>query len=216
MAEIRPIHLDNHLLVVNKPAGLLVQGDNTGDPTLFEQAQLFLKERFNKPGNVYLGLVHRLDRPVSGVVVFARTSKAASRLSEQFRTKTIVKTYKAIVEGKIDDSGTLKDYIVRKRVTSAISNSKLGKAAVLRYRRLQYEKGLSLVEVNIETGRHHQIRVQLSNLGFPILGDFRYGSKTQFPFKSIALHGYSIQLTHPVTQKDLYFSANPEIRWPLY
>ena len=210
------IYLDNHLLVVNKPAGILIQGDKTGDETLFDQAKLYLKKAFHKPGNVYLGLIHRLDRPVSGVVVFARTSKAASRLSEQFRNKSVAKIYRALVEGKTVEQGILKDRILRKGPTSCIAKHGQGKQAILTYRRLQQKDGLSHLEITIETGRHHQIRVQLSHLGFPILGDFRYGSKREFPQRSIALHSHSITLQHPVSKEDLIFTAKPEIPWPLY
>ena len=216
MKESQIIYLDNHLLVLNKPAGVLIQGDKTGDETLFDQAKLYLKKTFNKPGNVYLGLIHRLDRPVSGVVVFARTSKAASRLSEQFRKKSVTKVYRALVEGNTDEQGTLKDRILRKGPTSHIVKSDQGKQAILIYRRLQQKSGLSHLEITIETGRHHQIRVQLSHLGFPILGDFRYGSKREFPQRSIALHAHSINLQHPVSKKQLIFTAKPEIPWPLY
>ncbi len=216
MKDSQIIYLDNHLLVVNKPAGILIQGDKTGDETLFDQAKLYLKTAFGKPGNVYLGLVHRLDRPVSGIIVFARTSKAASRLSEQFRKKSVTKVYRALVEGKTAEKGTLKDRILRKGPTSHIVKGDKGKPATLVYRCLQQKNGLSHLEVELETGRHHQIRVQLSHLGFPIVGDFRYGSKREFPQRSIALHSHSITIQHPVSKKDLAFTAKPEIPWPLY
>ncbi len=215
MFPLDVIYLDNHLLVVNKPAGVLIQGDISGDKSLFYYAQQYLKTKFNKPGNVYLGLVHRLDRPVSGVVVFAKTSKAAARLSDQFRNKTIKKTYLALVRGRIPNSGTLEDRIERKGVTSKIMKNGSGKEAKLHYKRLRYQEEISLVEIQLETGRHHQIRVQFSNLGFPILGDFRYGSKEKFPLKAIALHAYSLQFTHPTTKDSLLFSSNPNELWPL-
>ncbi|MBU2510932.1 RluA family pseudouridine synthase [bacterium] len=209
------IYQDNHLLVVNKPAGVLIQGDKSGDKSLYHHVQHYLKTTLNKPGNVYLGLVHRLDRPVSGVVVFAKTSKAASRLSEQFRKKTIKKSYIALVKGKIPTSGTLVDQIERMGVTSRIVTDGTGKDAKLSYRRLLYQKEISLVEIQLETGRHHQIRIQFSNLGFPILGDFRYGSKEKFPLKAIALHAHSLQITHPTTKESMIFSSNPSELWPL-
>jgi 23S rRNA pseudouridine1911/1915/1917 synthase len=216
MQDLDLVFLDNHLLVVNKPAGLLIQGDKTGDTTLFQIAKHYLKKAFNKPGNVYLGLVHRLDKPVSGLVVFARTSKAAARLSEQLREKTMKKTYRALVKGKTPDSGILEDYIIRNGSTSQIADRKVGKQAILTYRRLVFQNGISLLEIDLQTGRHHQIRVQLANLGFPILGDFKYGSKESFPINSIALHACSLRLHHPVKLDERIFIAAPAIRWPIY
>ncbi len=208
------IYQDNHLFVVEKPAGMLVQGDKSGDKSLLDHVKSYIKMEFNKPGNVYLGLVHRLDRPVSGVIVLARTSKAASRLSEQFRQKKVKKVYWALVKGKIRDQGELKDFIQRMGVNSKISKKQNGKSAELSFRRLQYSHGLSLVEINLGTGRHHQIRIQLSNIGYPIIGDFRYGSKEVFPQKTLALHARSITIQHPVTKKIMTFSATLEKTWP--
>lgn len=215
MVQLDIVYQDNHLIVVNKPAGVLIQGDKSGDRPLCDYVQHYIKTTFNKPGNVFLGLVHRLDRPVSGVVVFAKTSKAASRLSTQFRQKTIRKTYLALVKGKPPVSGILEDRIERNGVTSRIVQEKTGKLSKLTYQRLQYRKGLSLVEVHLETGRHHQIRVQLANLGFPILGDFRYGSKEKFPHKSVALHAHNLQLIHPTTKEKIAFSSSLPEYWPL-
>lgn len=210
------IYTDNHLLVVDKPAGVLIQGDKTGDPSLLEAGKQHLKEVFHKPGNVYLGLVHRLDRPVSGVVIFARTSKAASRLSEQIRRRSIKKRYYALVKGEIPSKGTLEHRIERDGATSRVhpSDHSRGKLAKLRYQRLKFDKGISLIEVDLETGRHHQIRAQLSAIGFPILGDFRYGSKVKFPYKTLALHAVSISIQHPTTGKELTFGAPPPDEWP--
>ncbi|MEA1987369.1 MAG: RNA pseudouridine synthase [Candidatus Marinimicrobia bacterium] len=197
------IYEDNHLLVVNKPAGLLVQGDKTGDITLLEIAKQYIKEKYNKPGNVYLGLVHRLDRPASGVIVFARTSKSASRLSKQFREKTIDKKYVALVEGKIPETGTLKDNILRNGVTSKINQN--GKPSELRYKLIEYKNNISKIKIDLITGRHHQIRVQFANHGNPILGDFRYGSKIKFGDRAIALHSYSLAINHPVKKERMVF-----------
>lgn len=210
------IYSDNHLLVVNKPAGMLIQGDQTGDLSLLEAGKQYLKERFQKPGNVYLGLVHRIDRPVSGVVVFARTSKAASRLSEQIRQKSVQKRYLALVKGKTPASGKLEHRIERREATSKIfpPESSKGKLARLTYQRLKFEQGISLVDVDLETGRHHQIRAQLATIGFPILGDFRYGSKEKFPNKTIALHATSISIRHPTTGEALTFEVPPPATWP--
>lgn len=216
MQDLDLVFMDNHLLVVNKPAGLLVQGDQSGEVTLFQTAKLYLKETFNKPGNVYLGLVHRIDKPVSGLIVFARTSKAAARLSEQIRAKSMKKTYRALVKGKTPDSGILEDFIARNGSTSQITDGSVGKRAVLAYRRLGFQNGISLLEIDLKTGRHHQIRVQLANLGFPILGDNKYGSQEPFLPHSIALHACSLQLLHPVQLDTRIFSAAPAIQWPLY
>jgi len=210
------LYIDNHLLVVCKPAGMLVQGDKTGDPTLLERARSYIKQEFNKPGNVYLGLVHRLDRPVSGVVVLARTSKAAGRLSRQIRNKEIEKRYWALVEGNPPQQNRLVDDIQREGATSKIVEKGTGKTAEMRYQRLMHSKGISLLEVDLVTGRHHQIRLQLANMGFPIIGDFRYGSKLKFPNRSIALHARSIQLLHPVQLKKVLFEAEPADYWPFY
>lgn len=209
-----PLYIDNHLLVLFKPAGLLIQGDRTGDPSLHELARQYLKQSFHKPGNVFLGLVHRLDRPVSGVVVFARTSKAAGRLSTQFRQKQVKKTYWALVEGNPPDEAILSDRIRRNGVTSVIDATAAGKAARLSYRLLKQFQACALLEIDLDTGRHHQIRLQLSNFGFPILGDFRYGSNKPFPKRAVALHARSLALKHPVRNEYLTFSAPLEPHWP--
>ena len=206
--------MDNHLLVVNKPAGMLVQGDKTGDLSLLEAARDYLKKEFNKPGNVYLGLVHRLDRPVSGVVVLARTSKAAGRLSRQIREKTVKKTYWALVEGNPPHRQKLVNDIERAGATSRIVKTGLGKSAVLEYQRLGIAQDQSLLEIDLSTGRHHQIRLQLSNIGYPIIGDFRYGSKRKFPNRSIGLHARAISLKHPVRDEVMQFEAEPPNYWP--
>ncbi|MCP4755711.1 MAG: RluA family pseudouridine synthase [Proteobacteria bacterium] len=215
MLPFEVIYIDNHLLVVRKPAGMLVQGDRTGDISLLEHARIYLKREFNKPGNVYLGLVHRLDRPVSGVVVLARTSKAAARLSEQFRKKEVTKIYWALVQGKISAHGKLTSRIERNGATSRIVVGNSGKIASLLYRRIAHGNGISLVEVELETGRHHQIRVQLADQGYPILGDFRYGSKVKFPKKALALHARGLTVAHPVRKEKMEFVAELESFWPL-
>ncbi len=213
MSDPEVLYLDNHLLVVRKPAGLLIQGDRTGDPTLLEQAREYVKRRYNKPGNVFLGLVHRLDRPVSGVVVFARTSKAASRLSEQFRSRRVNKTYLALVEGEIPKQGKFEDQIARRETKSRIVNEG-GQKAELTFLRRSIHKGVSCTEINLGTGRHHQIRVQFAHRGYPILGDFKYGSRMPFPEKSIALLAQAISLTHPTRQEEMTFSTEPDAYWP--
>ena len=207
------IYLDNHLMVVNKPAGLLVQGDRTGDATLLDICKAFLKEKFDKPGNVFLGPVHRLDRPASGVIVLARTSKAASRLVEQFKAREVGKTYRALVKGRVEASGLFEDYISRKRNTSHISDSSKGQYAQLHFKRLAANERYSYVEIELGTGRHHQIRVQFARRGHPVVGDFRYGSREIFHEKAIALHAYSISFTHPTKKTLLEFSAEPAAFW---
>lgn len=205
------IYEDNHLLVINKPSGLLVQGDKTGDPDLLTLAKQYLKEKYNKPGNVYLGLVHRLDRPVSGVVVLARTSKAASRLSAQIREREVEKIYIALAEGCIPEGGKWQDQISRRKATAFLDAN--GKMAELEFNRLQYVQNISLVSIDLKTGVHHQIRVQFASRGFPLLGDLRYGAHTSFPDKAIGLHARSFSCTHPTRGERVRFTADPDIRW---
>ncbi len=208
------IYIDNHLLVVNKPAGMLVQGDKTGDISLLDICKEFIKEKYNKPGNVFLGLMHRLDRPVSGVIVLARTSKAASRLTDQFRKRLPEKKYYALVHGLVPQEDKYSDMILRKDVKSVITKKKNGKLAKLSFKLLKYLDKISMVEVKLETGRHHQIRVQFSHRGFPLLGDFRYGSNSTLPDKSIALHAHSLKIIHPTKKEEMTFTADLPNFWP--
>jgi len=203
------LYLDNHLIVINKPAGVLVQGDASGDLDLLTAGKAFLKERFNKPGNVFLGLVHRLDRPVSGVMVFARTSKAASRLSNQFRARTVQKRYVAMVKGRMTGSGTLIDYVRKdhRKVRIVDENHPKGLRAELSYKVLKHIKGRSIVLVKLATGRPHQIRVQLANQGFPIIGDFKYGAKEELDGRNLALHSGLLEIEHPTRQERMKWSA---------
>lgn len=211
------LYIDNHILAVNKPPGIPVQGDISGDPSLFAQAKTFIKQKYKKPGNVYLALIHRIDRPASGVVLFARTSKAAGRLSEQLRENTMKKIYTAIVDGCIDLKGEYRDYIVRKAVNSYISQSGIhGKYSTLTFSRQSIFKNQSLVKIYLKTGRHHQIRVQFSHRGHPIIGDFRYGSKRKFPGKALALHAKTIQFQHPTLKKETIISAEFPMNWNQY
>ncbi len=207
------IYEDNHLLVVNKPAGQLVQGDQTGRTSLLEEARAWLKETYNKPGNVFLGLVHRLDRPASGVLVLARTSKAASRLSEEIRSRRPRKIYWAQLAGEIPPQGQFIDQLERDEFSSRVIAAPAGKEARLSYTRLNYADGISLVEIALETGRHHQIRVQFSHRGFPILGDRRYGSKRSFAKDAIALHAREMIIRHPTLQEEMCFVAEPHEGW---
>jgi 23S rRNA pseudouridine1911/1915/1917 synthase len=178
--EIKIIYEDNHLLVVEKPPNMLTQSDSTGDADLLSVLKEDLKLRYNKPGEAYLGLVHRLDRPVGGVMVFAKTSKAASRLSEQIRNRTFKKNYYAVVHGMPEKSfGTYEDYLYKDEETNTVSvvteESGKGKIARLDYEVLENWEGMSLVKINLHTGRSHQIRVQFANAGQPLFGDRKYG-----------------------------------------
>lgn len=205
------LYEDNHLLVVNKPAGLLVQGDRTGDQDLLTLAKQYLKEKYSKPGNVFLGLVHRLDRPVSGVVVLARTSKAASRLSAQIRGRTVKKQYLALAEGCVPEHGEWQDYIGRRGVTGRIDQR--GKQAVLSFTRIQSRENVSYVVIDLITGVHHQIRVQFASRGYPLLGDLRYGAHRVFPGRAVALHARSFSCLHPTRGEIVRFTAEPGAGW---
>lgn len=214
---MNPIYIDNHLLVVEKPAGTLTQADDTGDLDLLSIWREFIRIRYSKPGNVFLGLVHRLDRPVSGLVVFARTSKAASRLSDQLRAQTIEKKYLALVEGRPELTGILEDHLLKKgrRVKISRPDKKGAKKARLTYRTLAESGGRSLVEISLETGRSHQIRVQFASRGFPLVGDLKYGATSEFDGKNLALHAFSLSFDHPTRRERVqFYSALPPV-WPV-
>jgi len=205
---------DNHLLVVRKPAGVLVQPDETQDGTLIDMAKEYVKQRFAKKGNVYIASVHRLDRPVSGVVVFARTSKAAARLSEQFRGREVRKVYWALVEGTTPAEGTLRNRLVRRGRRSRVSRGASGKQAKLEFRRVAVLDDKSALVILLHSGRHHQIRVQMSAMGHPVVGDKRYGSTQPFPQRAIALHARSISIEHPTRAETLTFQCGVDDYWP--
>jgi 23S rRNA pseudouridine1911/1915/1917 synthase len=216
-AEMPPVIFeDNHLLVVNKPAGMLVQGDYTGDEPLAEIGKRWLKEKYNKPGNVFLGVAHRIDRPVSGVVVMAKTSKALERLNESFREKRVEKVYWAVVKNAPpDQSGTVIHYLQKNQQTNtskafakARSDAKLSE---LSYKVIGRSKEYYLLEVRPVTGRHHQIRVQLSSIGCTIKGDVKYGFARANDDRSIHLHARSITLPHPVSKEAVSFTADPPL-----
>lgn len=210
MNKLEILYEDNHIIVVVKPTNILSQADNTGDLDMLTIIKDYLKEKYHKPGNVYLGLVHRLDRPVSGVMVFAKTSKAASRLSKEVQDHTFKKTYLAVVNGcNIEDSGEYIDYIVKQGDNSSkVVDSKQGKYCKLVYNVLERNKdlNLALVNINLETGRHHQIRVQFAHHGHILYGDQRYGISDK---KQIALHAYKIEFVHPTTKEVMIFSKIP-------
>lgn len=218
--ELKVIYEDNHLLVVDKPPGLLVQGDRSGDLTLTEVAKDYLRVKYEKSGNVYLGLVHRLDRNVSGVVLLARTSKAASRLSAAFRDKKITKIYQAVVAGRPDPSGgDLKAFLGARAdgrgVTRAAEEPFPGaRESLLGFRTLETGRAFSLVEIRPVTGRRHQIRAQMALIGHPLLGDVKYGSGRGLPGHRIALHAFALELDHPVGGKPLRLETKPPANWP--
>ena len=211
------IHEDNHLLAVYKPSGLLVQGDRTGDVCLLDLGKRWLKERYHKPGKVFLAMVHRLDRPVAGVVLFARTSKAAGRLSRQFRERTVEKRYLAVVHGRVScESGRLIHHIERRDRMSRVvpAPSDLSREARLRYTVLGTDREASLLRVCLETGRRHQIRIQLAQMGHPILGDLRYGAETPLPDRQIALLAHELRVDHPTREARLVFTSPIPQQWP--
>ncbi|WP_162053811.1 RluA family pseudouridine synthase [Pontibacter pamirensis] len=212
MLEI--LYEDNHVLAVNKPAGLLVHGDETGDTTLADLAKEYIREKYNKPGNVFIGVVHRLDRPVSGVILLAKTSKALARLNELFRSKKTKKTYWAVVQNRpAQEEGTLVHWLVKdsaKNITKAYAKeNKSGQRSELNYKLLSAQQNKYLLEVNPITGRSHQIRVQLASMRCPILGDLKYGAPQPLPDKSIALHARQLQFEHPTLKTPVTVSALP-------
>ncbi len=206
------VYEDNHIIVVNKSSSEIVQGDKTGDESLSDTIKQYLKEKYAKPGNVFLGVVHRLDRPVSGLVVFAKTSKALARLNEMFRNGEVKKIYWAIVKQRPEvEEGELMHYLVRNEKQNKsyaydreVKNSK---KAVLHYRLIGCSQNYSLLEVELKTGRHHQIRCQLAKIGCPIKGDLKYGFPRSNPDGSISLVARRISFIHPVSKKPIELTA---------
>ena len=206
------LYEDNHIIAVNKSSSEIVQGDKTGDQPLSETIKLYLKEKYNKPGDVFLGVVHRLDRPVSGVVLFAKTSKALTRLNEMFRTQEIKKTYWAIVKEKPEQpEGRLEHYLTRnEKQNKSMAYDKPrsdAKKAALSYRMIAQSDTYYLLEVQLETGRHHQIRCQLAKMGCPIKGDLKYGFPRSNPNGGISLHARSVEFIHPVSKEFIQLTA---------
>lgn len=208
MNNLKILYEDNHIIVVIKPYNVPVQADSSNDLDMLTIIKNYIKEKYNKPGNVYLGLVHRLDRPVGGVMVFAKTSKAASRLSEEVRTNKIHKTYLTVVHGILDKKC---DKLINKmskneKNHNSYIDEKNGKEAILEYKVIKEEDNLSLLKINLITGRHHQIRLQLSNINHPIYGDQRYGFQDK---KQIMLYAYKLEFIHPVTKEVMIFKNLP-------
>ncbi|MBR3145837.1 MAG: RluA family pseudouridine synthase [Bacilli bacterium] len=217
MNKLEVLYEDNHIIVVVKPYNVLSQGDSTGDTSIMDMVKEYIKVKYHKPGNVYLGLVHRLDRPVGGIMVFARSSKAAARLTKAFNEHKITKKYLAIVHGKMEKE---KDTLVDKIEKTSDGNSIIsenGKEAILDYEVLEYnkEKDCSLVSIVLKTGRHHQIRVQFASRGHYLLGDQRYGVLDN---KQISLFSYYLSFTHPVTKEVLEFRRMPDKKdyWTIF
>ena len=216
MENLKVLYEDNHIIVVVKPVNIPSQGDKTGDEDMLTIIKKYLKEKYNKPGDVYLGLVHRLDRPTGGVMVFAKTSKAASRLSEQVRNKDFHKKYLCIVDGKMEkERGTFKDYLLKNEKNNMSKVVKIGtknsKEAILDYEVIKYneEINMSVVKVDLHTGRHHQIRVQFASRNHSLSGDQKYGNRGRN--KGLALWAYSLSFVHPVKKERMIFEEYPQI-----
>lgn len=215
MNELKVIYEDNHIIVVEKKPNIPSQKDKTEDIDMLTIIKQYIKEKYNKPGEVYLALIHRLDRPVGGVMVFAKTSKAAARLSEEVRSRNLKKEYLVIVDGKMEkEEGTIEDYLLKNEKTNTSKVVKEGtknsKYAKLDYEVLKYNKeiNLSVLKINLHTGRHHQIRVQLASSGHSICGDQKYGTRGRG--KQISLWAYKLSFLHPTTKKELTFYSIPE------
>lgn len=222
-SNIQVLYEDNHLLAINKRPGDIVQGDKTGDAPLSEIAKSYLKKKYNKPGNVFLGVIHRIDRPVSGVVVFAKTGKALSRMNAKLQNKTFDKTYWAIVEKMPSQpNGSIEHYLIKnekKNKSFAIDRPKKGyKHSELNYNLIATSDRYFLLNIDPKTGRHHQIRVQLSTIGCPIKGDIKYGAKRTNKDASISLHARKVTFEHPTLKEKLTIIAPPpsENLWKLY
>ncbi len=210
----RILYQDNHLIIVNKLPSEIVQGDKTGDTPLSEIVKSYIKEEYNKPGNVFTGVIHRIDRPTSGVIIFAKTSKALSRMNELIKIRGLKKTYWAIVKNKPkSNEGELKHYLVRnsKKNKSFAHNNSVpeSKEAVLNYKLIGSSDNYYLLEIDLKTGRHHQIRAQLAAIGCPIKGDLKYGFARSNKDASISLHAYSVEFMHPIKKENIKVIAPP-------
>ena len=203
MIKLNILYEDNHIIVVFKPAGILSQADKTGDDDMLTLIKKYIKEKYNKPGNVYLGLVHRLDRQVSGIMVFAKTSKAASRLSEEIRNNKMHKKYRAIIHGYLDKKeGTLINRIEKLDNKKVLIDTPSGKEAILNYKVIKEKNNLSLVDIDLVTGRYHQIRIQFASINHSLLGDYLYN---KMDTNNLALVSYSLSFIHPTTKEKMNF-----------
>ena len=213
----RIIYIDNHLIAVTKPAGLLTQPDRNTNESLIDQTRQWIKEKYNKPNNIFLGLVHRLDRNVSGVVLFARTSKAASRLSKQFREGIPKKYYKAIVLGKLEkEHNTLVHYLRKEKTLKTTifpREAPTAKRSELSYEVIYSLEKKSLIEVSLSTGRFHQIRAQMAFIGHPIIGDVKYGAPESLPNQEIALHAHKLVFNHPISNEEITLTSPQPKTW---
>lgn len=228
--NIKVLYEDNHIIAVVKPAGVLTQGDRTGDENLMDMVKDYLKEKYKKPGNVFLGLVHRLDKPVTGIVLFGKTSKGASRLSEQFRNHTIQKTYHGIVVGKPKEvRGVIKEKVNKisffaegftnktdEELLAAVKKATKTRTAELEYEVVKKNNKYSLLKILPKTGRFHQIRIQMQQMGCPILGDLKYGAKDLLPDKSIALSATAISFKSATDNKDIKLEIPLPDAWKNY
>lgn len=210
---INVVYEDNHIIVVEKPVNIPVQADDSKDLDFLSMIKKYIKDKYNKPGNVYVGLVHRLDRPVGGIMVFAKTSKAASRLSEQVRLNKIKKVYHAVIEGKPLKEGHLEDYLLKDSKTNTTKVNKSGKLSILDYKLISTVENLSLVKVFLKTGRSHQIRVQFSSRNLPLYGDQRYNKNAKVG-QQIALYATSLSFEHPTTKENLTFELDLPNKYP--
>ena len=214
LKKIKVIYEDNHIIVVEKPINVPTCEDDSKDIDLLSLVKLYIKEKYNKPGNVYLGLVHRLDRPVGGIMVFAKTSKAASRLNDQIRNNEVVKKYYAVITGILKNkSDILKDYLLKDSKMNKVIVDKKGKYAELDYKVIAEKENLSLVEVNLHTGRSHQIRVQFSSRNYPLFGDQKYNKKA-IVGEQIALYSFSLSFKHPISKEMMTFTLEKPNRYP--
>ena len=205
--SLNVLYEDNHIIVVEKIVNVLSQSDNTGDIDMLSLVKSYIKEKYNKPGNVYIGLVHRLDRPTGGIMVFARTSKAAKRLSEQIKDNEMNKTYLAVIPNFKNKKGTFIDYLKKENNgNTTVTNKENGKYSHLNYELIKEKNNLSLVKIELITGRHHQIRVQFASRGYPLYGDQRYGKQDK---KQLALFCYKLDFIHPVKKEKMSFKMYP-------
>ena len=206
------LYEDNHLIALNKQAGVLIQGDKTGDKSLTDSLSNYLKDKYNKQGNVFTGLIHRIDRPVSGLVIFSKTSKSLSRMNALFQSREVKKSYICLVEGRVENlKSRLESYLIKNQKTNkshSRSSPREGyKKAILDYEVVQYLDRYTVLNVQLATGRHHQIRVQLSTLGHPIKGDLKYGAKRSNQDASICLHTHRLSFIHPVKKEEIVIES---------